>query len=44
MSLHEFNQAVVLLQAEDSNHQLETWTESFASFKVEEDSDISVGV
>lgn len=44
VSLQEFNQAVVLLQTEYSNHQLENWTESFASFKVEGGSDIPVGV
>lgn len=43
VSLQEFNQAVVLLQKEYFNHQLENWTESFASFK-DENSDIPVGV
>jgi GrpB-like predicted nucleotidyltransferase (UPF0157 family) len=44
VSLEEFNQAIILLQTEYSNHQLENWTESFASFKDERDSDIPVGV
>jgi GrpB-like predicted nucleotidyltransferase (UPF0157 family) len=44
VSLAKFNQAVILLQTEYSDHQLENWTESFASFKVERDSDIPVGV
>jgi GrpB-like predicted nucleotidyltransferase (UPF0157 family) len=42
--LEEFNQALVLLQTEYSDHQLENWTESFASFKDEKGSDIPVGV
>jgi hypothetical protein len=44
VSVEEFNQAIVLLQTEYSEHQLENWTESFASFKDERDSDIPVGV
>ena len=42
--LQEFNQAIVLLRTEYSDHQLENWTESCASFKDERDSDIPVGV
>lgn len=44
VSSHEFDRAVLLLKTEYSNHQLENWTTSFASFKVEEDSEIPVGV
>ena len=44
VSLLEFDRSVGLLQTEYSDHQLENWTESFASFKVERDSDIPVGV
>ncbi len=44
VSPQEFDLAVILLQTEYSDHQLENWTESFASFKVERDSDIPVGV
>lgn len=44
VSLPEFDRAVGLLQTEYSDRQLENWTESFASFKVERDSDIPVGV
>ncbi len=42
--LEEFERAIVLLQTEYSDHQLENWTESFASFKDEKGSDIPVGV
>ena len=44
VSLPEFDRSVVLLQTEYSDHQLENWTESFASFKVKRDSDIPVGI
>jgi GrpB-like predicted nucleotidyltransferase (UPF0157 family) len=44
VSPEEFNQAIVLLQTEYSDHQLENWTESFASFKDDKDSGIPVGV
>jgi GrpB-like predicted nucleotidyltransferase (UPF0157 family) len=44
MSPERFNRAIVLLQTEYSDHQLENWTESFASFKYEKNSDIPVGV
>ena len=44
VSPHEFDRAIVLLQAEYLDHQLENWTESFASFKDERDADIPVGV
>lgn len=44
VALQEFNQAIVFLQTEYCNHQLENWTESYASFKVEEGSDIPVGI
>ncbi len=44
VSLEEFDRAIILLQTEYSDHQLENWNESFASFKDENDSDIPVGV
>ena len=44
VSLQKFNRTVVLLQTEYSNHQLENWSKSFASFKFEADSDIPVGI
>ena len=40
----EFDRAVVLLQTKYSTHQLENWTNSFASFKVEKASDLPIGV
>lgn len=39
-----FERAVVLLQTEYSNHQLENWTNSYASFNFERACDIPVGV
>jgi GrpB-like predicted nucleotidyltransferase (UPF0157 family) len=44
VALQEFDRAIALLQTEYCNHQLENWTESYASFKVEEGSDIPVGI
>jgi GrpB-like predicted nucleotidyltransferase (UPF0157 family) len=40
----EFDRSVVLLQTQYSTHQLENWTESYASFKIEDSADIPVGV
>ncbi|AFZ47791.1 protein of unknown function UPF0157 [Cyanobacterium stanieri PCC 7202] len=44
VSAQEFNQAVIVLSKEYSDHQLENWTTSFASFKVEEHCEIPVGI
>jgi GrpB-like predicted nucleotidyltransferase (UPF0157 family) len=44
VSRQDFERAVVILQTEYSNHQLENWTKSFASFNFEGDSKIPVGV
>jgi GrpB-like predicted nucleotidyltransferase (UPF0157 family) len=44
VSPQDFERAIVLLQTEYSNHQLENWTESYASFNFEGASDIPVGV
>jgi GrpB-like predicted nucleotidyltransferase (UPF0157 family) len=40
----DFSQAVALLQTEYLTHQLENWTESYASFKIDKESEIPVGV
>ncbi len=42
--LQDFERAVALLQTEYSNYQVENWTESYASFNFEGESDIPVGV
>ncbi len=44
VSLQDFERAVILLQTEYSNHQVDNWTGSFASFNFEGGSDIPVGV
>lgn len=44
VSRHDFERSVAILQTEYSNHQLENWTKSFASFNFEGESEIPVGV